>query len=93
MVLSQVLKADLRKIVAGILFASVTIGNAIQKFYPNDLTMWFRQPEISMSFYSISLVVFFYPWIKRGTLGGLALIILSILAAAFLSWFFGHLWV
>lgn len=81
-----------RKLFASALFASVTIGNAIQKIAPNDITKWLKEPEITMSIYAISLIIFIYPWTKKGTIGGTVLIILAIMASALLTWLFSHLW-
>jgi hypothetical protein len=85
-------KWSIRKIFATILFGSVTIGNAIQKFSPNGITVWFKEPEITMSIYAISIILFLFPWSKKSPGVATALSILAVLAAAFLTWLFSHLW-
>ncbi len=83
---------SIRKICATILFASVTVGNAIQKLSPNDITVWFKEPEITMSLYAISILLFIYPWTKKAGARSTILSILAVLGAAFLTWLFSHLW-
>jgi hypothetical protein len=85
-------KWSLRKIFAGILFASVTVGNAIQKVAPNDITVWFKEPEITMTVYAISIILFLYPWSRKSPGRATGLSILAVLAAAFMTWLFSHLW-
>ena len=79
-----------RVTIAGLLFFTVTIGNLIQKFYPNDITVWFQNPMVTMSFYSVALVIFALPFTK-GKLGVLVISI-CIIAAAFLTYAFSTLY-
>jgi hypothetical protein len=85
-------KWSIRKIFATILFASVTVGNAIQKIAPNGITVWFKEPEITMSLYAISVILFFYPWSKKSPGTSAVLSIIAVLGSAFLTWLFSHLW-
>lgn len=75
--------------VAGAFFLAVTVGNLIQKVYPNEYTVWFRNPIITMAFYAIAVVIAFLPWTKGKF--GILVIALAIGIAGVLTYAFSLL--
>ena len=77
-----------RTIIAGAIFFGIMIANEIERFYPNDLTASVRNPLVSMSLYSIALLVLAFPLIKKGNVWSVIVASCCVVLAGVLTWLF-----